>query len=477
MAGLILAIAVGHAIWRTLLTMGSDPNPDHYIYMAPEARMAENTSLTVIVSNVGETVTPKQYFETLTRFKRLSEAMQRARIEENRITKMAYKGAVMTEPVASDIVHLGLLENMYVNEAQSKMLRETTQAQLEKARKNSGIEDIAITHTLPPDPFLQKSWILIYFAGLLFAFGHFHIHNQKLGGGILLASDIRFWMWLIVWIPGVFRYPTAIDIKYQFRRAQRFATFILSTCLPLTAGACAGKRIKTEPDGKKSTEIAWVIKAEVSTTTWPKYLGGNGAVFHPEPVQQTAINVPLPKGFYTGAWHSIPLGGRELVPNFGHEIDFSGGWNGKISGFNLNADMTYIGVTPLAQYGGDVLQLSTTASRDVKVGSVKLSPYFWVAYAIPTAGNSPGRGDFYHEGVRWGQSKGLWSVGANAELMHDSGAFGFNTGHFARGGVTVGRPVTKHLRVDIPIQWSVPLSKLNDGRRREAMAGATLSIH
>ena len=174
----------------------------------------------------------------------------------------------------------------------------------------------------------------------------------------------------------------------------------------------------------------------------------------------------------------MPLGGPKLTQNFGYEVDFSGGWNGQLRNFSFNADATFVGVTPLLKYGGDVLQLSMTASRDLKVGRGQtITPYFWVAHAMPTTSNSPEQGTFYHEGLRWNWSRGSWSAGANAELMYDSGAFGFESGHLARGGASVGRKFGPRLSLKIPVTWSTLISKVGDGRRSEIQVGASVVIH
>lgn len=471
LAGLLLVLTFWNAAWKGLRSMGDDPNPEHYEYMAPEDRIAEFKSLQAEIVN--PRVDAQEYFKTLMRFIHLEEATRRARLEESD-TKFqgAYHGMILA-PMA-DPVAVRNLENEYVNKLQGILPRNDELFQ--KAKEASGIA-MPKSHSAPMDPQLPLSASLLYVAGLLFAFGHYHIRNKKLGGNLLLASDIRFWLWLAVWIPGVFRYPTAVDIKYQILRARRFATFILSTCLPLTAAACAGKRVKIEPDEqRKDTEHT--LRLEVSTTTWPKYLGGNGAVFHSSPVQQTSMTLSLSKGFYFGAWDSVPLGGPKLEQNFGYEVDFSGGWNGQLHGFNLSTSMTHVGVTPLLQYRGDVIQFSATVSRDQKIGfNQVLTPYFWVAHVMPTIGNSPRQGNFYHEGLRWNWKRGPWSASMDAELMYDSGAFGFNSGYLLRGGTNISRTVGKHMSIGVPTSWATPLSQLGDGRRSQIQVGVTAVVH
>ncbi len=474
LAGLILATAVGHALWRTTRYGGGDPEPSHYTYMSPADRTVEYTALSAKAENPGSNVSPEEYFIVLKRFELLSDAMARARLEESTEKLRTASGSKgYPRPAqADDEVGLEFLKRSWVNATQGQ-LRNTSMERIDKARTDSGVEAIGRSHRMPIDTFLAKSWAIVYFAGLLLAFVHFQIKNRALGGNILLASDPRFWMWLALWIPGLFRYPTAIDVKQQLLRAKRFATLVISTCLPLGA-ACATKRIKTPEEQRKNEPRTLHINA--STTTWSKYIGGNGGEFHPATVQQSSITVSGPKGLSAGVWASVPLKQWDLSPNFGREVDVYAGWNGKLRGFNLGANFNYVGVTPVGKHRGDPLVMSFSAARGFKVASLgTLSPSFTIQHAMPTAGPKPREGTFLRSKIGWSLNKNAWSFGADAEIVHDTGAFGFNPGYFGKIGGNVGRQISKKLRIDAPLQFFAPISHLGDSRKANPRMGLTLS--
>lgn len=475
LAGLFLLLAFWNATWKTLRGFGDDPNPEHYLYMAPADRLTEIDKLSEETKNVGDIVTADRYFEVLARFEHLMDAMRRARLEEREFSV----NGVMVNSRSSDDLNLGFIENQYVNIAQKRMAGHTSDEEIMKSKKKAGIDDIIKGHFAPMDPLTPKAWVFVYFAGMFLTFGRFVISINKMGGAWWMSalSDWRFPFWLLLWPKGIFFYPRKVDVLLQLRRAYRFAVFVLSSSLSLAAVGCAGKRVKTNPEEQRQ-DATHTLRLDISTTTWPKYLGGNGTVFHPEPVQQTAITLSLPKGFYLGMWDSMPLKQYDLSPNFGYEIDFSGGWNGQAHSIKLSTDVTHIGITPLARYRGDVLQLTAGASRDLKLKNGQtFSPYFSFVEYLPSAGSSPKGGLFYHEGLRWSWSRGKWSFGSSAELMHDPGAFGFNPGYFARGNASLGRKLNSHLRFEVPLMWSAPLLELGDGRRPEIQTGLTVAVH
>ncbi|MBP9822065.1 MAG: hypothetical protein KBC81_01295 [Candidatus Pacebacteria bacterium] len=473
--GILLAGAVTHAMWRSMRNTAGDPDPTHYIYMSPVERTTEFNSLNdQLKTTNANAVTPEEYFRTLMRFARLNDAMRRAELEGTKSDKLSTASGpkgYSAMGLSDDRQSLQFLQNEYVNHAY-RALTNSDGGRVEKARKDSGVEPQMYSHAMPFDPFTGRSWAIVYFAGLFLAFGHFHIRNQKLGGNILLASDPRFWLWLSIWMFGLFRYPTAIDVKYQLLRAKRFATFLLSTCLPLTAAACAGKQVKV-PGGKQNTPRT--LHVDTSTTTWPDYVGMNGAVFHPATVQHSVATASLGKA-YVGTFLSAPLAQRDLTPNFGNEVDLFGGVNGQTRGISWNIDVNYVGVTPVAKHAGDAFVVSLTAKRNFKIGANStLTPSMTFQRAMPVNGPTPGAGNFLRGKIGWGLNKSSWSLGADAELAHDSGAFGFNPGYFTRLGANIGRAFNKKLRLDLPIKLDQPLSHFGDGRKTEFRMGLTLS--
>lgn len=317
------------------------------------------------------------------------------------------------------------------------------------------------------------TWALFYTIGLVFAFGRFTIAIEEMGGCWWQSAlaDWRFPFWMTIWFVGVFKYPTQIDVVMQAKRAYRFAVLVLSSTISVAAAGCAAKRVNTEPETLPDrSATTWQI--DTNTTTWPSYIGGNGAVFHPKPVQQTSVTATAKSGFYANVWHSAALGGRSLKPNFGSEIDGSIGWGGKFRTFSLDTTLTWVGVTPLSHYKGDVLQLSSSISRALPHGFGVSST---VNAVTPTKGTTPRRGMFFREGLNWGKSFGRASVNSGVEVFHDSGTFGFQSGWLSRGSAMIAWRVNKHLKASVPIRWNAPLSTLSDGRRRELQGGLIVS--
>ena len=478
----LLGLALLHAGWRSLKDADKrDPDPTHYTYMSYVDRVHELESLRKEVASAkGGEITPQQYFPNLARFWKLEDAMDRARIEETPMAQAALHGVPASEIMAAqDKVAVDRLLNDYTGKRDLRGMwsKGYTDAELDRIKKDSGIDAIGpLTHDVPADPLILSAWIVVMVIGWVLTFGVCCFRTEDAGASIGWAAfDLKFWFSVFVWPYGLSKYETSVGA--QFARVRRYVTAILSSSLALAAAGCAGKRIKTEPDEKQAAPSAWVIKAQASTTTWPSYVGGDGGVFHPEPVQQTSTTISLPKGFYVGVWNSIALGGRELAPNFGDEIDLSGGWNGQLGGFSINTDATHIGVTPLRRYRGDVLQLSTMLSHDLKIHGKTITPFFWVRRSTPVVGSTPVGGLFLHEGIRTSWQVGRWGGGLSAELMHDSGAFGYSPNYFLKANASIGTNINNHWRVEIPVRLYHPLSNNGDGRKTELQAGFTLSIH
>ncbi len=462
------------ASWKFIKNAGGDPDPTHYTYMAPELRDKEFRALCDEVDRTKGTVTPNQYFSVLKRFMALEDAEKRARLEEGKTQLQAAYHGVITAPLDRS-PDVNFWENQYIAKAQQSLAGDWKA--IDAAKTRAGIDAFSYNHALPPDPMLGWSWLLFYLVGMFLAFGHFMIRLDQMGGAWWLStSDVRLYFWLAAWPAGVFRYPMAVDVKQQLVRARRFAAFVLSSALPLFASACAGKQVKTEPTSKRKS-APYALRVDASTSTLNTYMGANGGIFHPAPVQQSVMTASLPRGFYIGAWHSAPIGQRDLVPNFAREIDALAGWGGKTGPFAINIDSAFVAVTPLAQYSGDVMQTVERIGHEFDIRhSQTLTPYLSFTQAWPTTNNTPRRGFFYREGLQWGWKNKLWSGGASAELTHDSGAFGFESGFLAQGKTSISRRFGAHLRAEIPLRWCTPISKLNDGRKFSFETGLTLAI-
>lgn len=464
--GLALAVAGLNAFARTVASGAKDPDPKHYTYMAPDARLAEFRTLQAEVAK-SDAVTPERYFQILARIRKLDEAVYRARKEENLDGRMPTK--------MPNEFSVNFLTQDWTNRRDNdrSFYRNATVEDIDRARASAGLNDDLSRHTMPRDPFVPTAWAIFYTVGLVFAFGRFAIAIEQMGGCWWQSAiaDWRFPFWMTIWFIGVFKYPTKIDVIYQVQRAYRFAVLVLSSTISIAAAGCAAKRVNIEPETLPDhSATTWQV--DTNTTLWPSYIGGNGAVFHPEPVQQTSVTATAASGLYGNIWHSASLGGRDLKPNFGSEIDGAIGWGGKVGSYGVDTSLTWVGVTPLAHYKGDVIQLSASVSRALPYGFGVSSTLNAVT---PARRNGPRSGRFFRNALNWSKGFGRASVDASGEIFHDSGAFGFERGWLARGSASVGVRIGEHWKVGIPIRWNTPLSTVSDGRRKELQGGLIVS--
>ncbi len=470
--GIVMVCLFWLASWTLLKGFGEDSDPTHYTYMAPTARAAEFNALKGEVENIGQSVSATEYFSVLKRFRLLEDATRRAKFEESATKyKVAFRGVIADR--SYDTLEVSRLTDKWVDKAQREGRLKAAWDEIEAAKKASGIDDIPISHPAPIDPRMPQQWALFYGVGMVFALGHFMIRTDAMNGKWWrVFSDLRFYGWLLIWPGGVFRYPKEIDIKLQLIRMRRLATLVITSCLSFGGAGCAGKRVKSSPDKK---EAPYAFHVDVATSTLNHYMGLNGGIFHPAPIQASVVTVSLPQGFYLGAWHSMPIGKRTLKPNYAHEVDIMTGWSRNFGKYKVSFDGVYVGVTPLGTYSGDVIQFIERIGRDFDIGrSQTLGPYVSFTQAAPVTNNTPKRGFFYREGVRWGWKNGAWSGSASSELTHDSGAFGFDPGFLTQGAASISKKFGKHWRGEVPFRWSKPISKMNDGRKFEFEMGFTL---
>ncbi len=466
--GLVLVATIGHAFWRSERDAGRMPDPHTYKAMSPWVREAKFEELKKEFK--APHINHVTYFKTLRVSEDLKEALMRAEAFENDKT--------YDPQVHNMLGALNFFTDDYVNQVVYR-LPNISDKERERIIEASGFENRELHYRIktPTDPLTPLSWWMAYCALLALTFGHFVIRIEALGGTWWLAaiSDWRFSFWLTLCPFGIFKYPTSVDVKSQLIRAYRFATLVLGGALTFAAAGCAGKRVKTGPDEKRVDDSkSWTITAD--TVTWPKYLGGDGAIFHPGPVQQSSVTAARKNGVYVSLWNSMPVGGPALSPNYGREIDFSGGWNGKVGNVNVGLDETMIDVTPLGKYRGNVGQFTAVVTKPFEIGGQNFVPSFTFRYAHPTLGETPGKGLFFREGLRWGSNKGRLSYGVGAEVFSDSGAFGFKPGWLLRSDGVVGLKLSSHWKIEAPFRLSTPLSQVQDGRRTEKQIGLRLAF-
>lgn len=464
--GTILGLAIFAAVVFSLGSIEADTS--NYPQMSDSERAAEYKALKDVKDH--PQFTWMFIAKTETRFERLRLAMIRAKKEHP-----IYDHNV--DLSAWDEVSLDFLRQQYM-EGNKEFLSDYSPDIHARMLASAGYPDNGIrgfTHASPWTPWL---WLGAYCSMFFFALGHFRIKMKDIGGRPwLMVSDWRFWVWLAACPVGVFRYPKPVDVVGQVKRAYRFITFLFSSILTMGVAACAGKPVNTNPEQRRRN-APWALHVDAATSTLPYYLGADGGVFHPAPVQQSLVTVSAPSGVYTGVWNSLPLGGLNLNPNYGYEVDLFGGWGGKVHGFNLNQDVNYTAVVPLSKETGDVWLFTTDLGRSFKFGhGMTVTPQFRYRLAVPAVGESPPGGRFFRESLAWGWQHGRLSLSARAGLLHDSGAFGFNPGWLTDNALSVSVGIGKSARLELPIRITRPLSPLGDGRSLQVQTGLTVSWH
>lgn len=459
----VVLVLFGQAAITTANGMAEDTSG--YPSMSLADRKSELSALRKEIDNPN--VDWNTYFEMLSRFDRLMMAAKKARANGDGETMSTMRGEV----VAVEPAQVQFFTQEYINTVQRKLPLDEG---FFRAKEASGYDSsMLLRPSLPMNPAVPKMWAVFYGMLMLLTLGHFWLRIKEMGGNFaMMAVDPRFLLWLGLCPVGIFRYPTPIDVRSAALRAYRLAALALSSLITVTAAGCAGKKVKTGADEGR-VEDAHTLHIDAATKAWPSYIGSNGAVFHDSPVAQTIV-MASKSGVYGGAWFSVPVTTTGVSPNYGRELDLLGGWAGTKTGMNMDFGVTFIGVTPVGKYRGDVLMFSAMASLDVDVGFCKISPYFSFQQASPVIGGTPAAGYFLREGVRWSGQRGRFSGRANVELVRDSGAFGFQSGYLAQGGAEVSAKFGKW-SVGMPIRFGKPLSTNITDRKRELQAGISLA--
>lgn len=198
-----------------------------------------------------------------------------------------------------------------------------------------------------------------------------------------------------------------------------------------------------------------------------RYLAGNGAIFHTDPVAQGFCGIAY-KGWYAEVWQSA-----SQSHGFGDELDGTIQYSHDRgnSGFGMDAGVLYIAINSDAM--NNVVQPFLYFRQKLGQGpTVNLK----FKYAVATQDNNPSRGRFIAGSIvhRW--NKGRWSFGGEVEFTRDmDGAFGFSRANILQVEPTVGFQVNKSIRFDLlRYRWSKTYRN-SDTRGTEGVFGTGLS--
>lgn len=209
------------------------------------------------------------------------------------------------------------------------------------------------------------------------------------------------------------------------------------------------------------------------------YLLDNGIAFHDGPVLQSEILISLPKGFYLDLWHSMGMDGSGLSSGLDDELDYTAGWRGDVRGYSLDMGVLYMDMIKVLDLpDGDIMLPYFEVSRNLPFKGKQLyNPYVKIQPGLPANGSYPAGGLYVGVGLRhlYQISKAL-RLGEEFALIHDSGAFGFESGKLFKYAVGVNRKLPGPFSLDMPMfKFIAPVSGMSD-RKKETSVGIRLGI-
>ncbi len=112
------------------------------------------------------------------------------------------------------------------------------------------------------------------------------------------------------------------------------------------------------------------IHTALSSHVLSQYELFNGVVVHDDLVVQTDITATFPGGFQLGVWYSAGLNDDSFSSDFGDEVDYTVGWNGKVGQTSVSAGVSYFDILELGHRTKgvvDVLRPYIVASQSYEV--------------------------------------------------------------------------------------------------------------
>lgn len=205
-----------------------------------------------------------------------------------------------------------------------------------------------------------------------------------------------------------------------------------------------------------------------------QYIGVNGGNFWPGAVAQSDVTVSF-ENVSVILWHSTGLGSDSagLWDDFDDEFDVLGIWGSKH--FSLGVGYFKI-VRAAADLDGDAFTVFGSAEYLLEFGGTAISPFIQLEAYAPTAGVTPGSGEMVRAGVKTSGSWKSLSTFVQVNALYDTGAFDFDSGTHVQGRLEVSWPLSDKLSVVGDMLTSVPISKVNDGRKTFVQAGIGLTV-
>lgn len=222
------------------------------------------------------------------------------------------------------------------------------------------------------------------------------------------------------------------------------------------------------------------ISFTLSSKVYSQYLiADTGHIGHDKPVIQTDLFISLPKGFYFDLWHSAGLDGTGLSSDYGDEIDYTVGWNGKLGEINLDLGVSYFDLVDLFKLPhGDLIRPYLELNKGFDITeSHRLTPYVYLGFPYSAKGDEFGHGFFVRSGIKhaWQITPEL-TLNQKTNLFFDNGACGFDSGILGEYRCDIGWQISKSTTIDlISLKFVTPFTSLSDSRETEIVYGVGIT--
>jgi hypothetical protein len=223
------------------------------------------------------------------------------------------------------------------------------------------------------------------------------------------------------------------------------------------------------------------VTTSATTKVLSQYVGTTGVVYYDRPVLQSDIFVLLPRGFYFDIWWSTGFDDN-FSGNFDDELNWTLGWSRQLPAhLTLDLGIVYYDTYELFDSPGpvgDTLQPYLQISRGFNIGHAhSFIPFVRLEYQSPLKkGMSSGLYTQIGVGHTWSITNML-SLGHELRLLHDSGAFGFESALIGSYKAGVSFKPFSALMLTLPsVQIISPLTDVSDERETEIIYGFGLNF-
>lgn len=470
----LLVLFLGTVIGIFILISGfqyneKEVNASIQINITPEQFHQEFEALTKKVEEPYKNGT--DYFETLRRIEYLTVAAKKL---EGTVGYVQLVGTEQPQQVPYNwaIVQLGTLEKkntarMYgvnFDYGDFEVARDAYEANLKANPLPQPTVDSKLSLNFL---FASKYWLSWYILGILLAFPNFLINIRLEGGRILPAIlSLDVFGWSLAWVVYAWIRPTHMTIREQFSRMRKSLSYVFGS-VATVAGyivpvlAQAEGQVPTSVARKKSS-----TKVSGDSEFWTQYIADNGRVFSNKPYLNQSVTIE--KGSCSVSFGISQSVGTKLGKLDGaNAYSIFGGCGKTIKGMGLSLNGGYINLDRYSEFKNDYVVIGGSVKAPTKTyQKFTAQPFVNADYYFGTSKGNKG-GLLVGTGASFNlQITSKLKLSSTPKLMWDIGAFGNNR-------AIIGIIYSKlELKLSKSFTWrvvqhkgSIPLSKLNDGRK------------